>query len=213
MFEIKFDDEKINLEKSIENSKKKTFKSKFFLTKKLMYLLLTVIAIHTFTLVWPFNGSVINIIKNVSTAVGGIGIFNYFVNSYHLLRNIKTKKEKEKAKSVLDDVSKVLNKNNVNTNSRELSNSVILKNSVVSFEEKSEDGIVNYYEENVFDNYYFFLDKNNNTAGLLEKNIENISNDQTSFERKFYVLEDEDISRLEHKVVKTKKLVRRPNNN
>lgn len=213
MFEIKFDDENIDIGKSIEDSRKKIVKSKIFLVNILVNALLTGVATLAFTFAWPFNNNIINIIKSVSAAIGGIGIYNYFANSYHLFSNLKKKKEKEKAKAVLEDVSEVLKENNVNTNSRELSNSAILKNSFVSLEEKNEDGIVNYYEEDVTDNYYFFLDKNNNTAGLLEKNIETITDDQTSSERKFYVLENEDISKLEHKIVKTKKLVRRPNNN
>lgn len=213
MFEIKFDDENINIGKSIEDSRKKIVKSKVFFINIFINVLLTSIAVLSFTFAWPFNNNVISIIRAVSAAVGGVGVYNFLVNSYHLIDNLNNKNKKEKAKFVLDDVSEFLKKNNVNTNSRELTNSAILKNSFVSFEEKNEDGIVNYYKEDVTDSYYFFLDRNNNTAGLLEKNIETISNDEKSFERKFYVLEDEDISRLDNKFVKTKKLVRRPNNN
>lgn len=47
---------------------------------------------------------------------------------------------------------------------------------------------------------------------MLERNTKITRDDETNNDRKFYVLEQEDIDKIEHKVVKVKKLVKKPNN-
>jgi len=211
MFEVNFN-ENIDIEENIDNSKIKIGNLKRYLVNILLNVLLVGGTTLLFLLVGYNNTLTGTILKGVSIALGGVGIHNLTGNTYDLISNLVNKTKKKEAKVTLDNVSEVLKTNNVNTNSRELSNSVIIENSYSSTKEVNEDGISSFNEETTEDKYFLFLYKNYNTCGMLERNTKITRDDETNNDRKFYVLEQEDIDKIEHKVVKVKKLVKKPNN-
>ena len=115
--------------------------------------------------------------------------------------------KRNKAKKNLDIIANSCRKNSLLTNSNNLSESIIIKQS------NKESKVVTDEDSIVSDNYYLFLDNNEQLSGILERKSSNSNNDETFDETSYYILENEDIKPLENRVLQVKKLVRKPKDN
>lgn len=201
MYEVKFD-ENTNIEKDIKTIKKE--RKQFSYIKVLLAILVIVISVPLY-------------LKLVSTAtILAKGLFllvNFIVEAgllitFDEISEYITNVKKNKARNNLKEITKVLSQNKINTNTKELENSVILNNNKKTTIEVSEDEdeIINI--EEIIDKYYLFLDKDSNIQGILQREIATIDNESDDIDNKYYILEEQDIKTLEHKVTKVKKLVR-----
>ena len=201
MYEVNFD-ENTNIEKDIKTIKKE--RKQFSYIKVLLAILVIVISVPLY-------------LKLVSTAtILAKGLFllvNFIVEAgllitFDEISEYITNVKKNKARNNLKEITKVLSQNKINTNTKELENSVILNNNKKTTIEVSEDEdeIINI--EEIIDKYYLFLDKDSNIQGILQREITTIDNESDDIDNKYYILEEQDIKTLEHKVTKVKKLVR-----
>lgn len=121
--------------------------------------------------------------------------------------------KRNKAKKNLDTIVNSCRKNNLLTNSNNLSESIIIKQSNKESKIVTDEDITTSKESIVNDNYYLFLDSNEQLSGILERKSSNSNNDETFDETSYYILENEDIKPLENRVLQVKKLVRKPKDN
>ena len=121
--------------------------------------------------------------------------------------------KRNKAKKNLDTIVNSCRKDNLLTNSNNLSESIIIKQSNKESKIVTDEDITTSKESIVNDNYYLFLDSNEQLSGILERKSSNSNNDETFDETSYYILENEDIKPLENRVLQVKKLVRKPKDN
>ena len=121
--------------------------------------------------------------------------------------------KRNKAKKNLDVIANSCRKNSLLTNSNNLSESIIIKQSNKESKVVTDEDITTSKESIVSDNYYLFLDNNEQLSGILERKSSNSNNDETFDETSYYILENEDIKPLENRVLQVKKLVRKPKDN
>ena len=121
--------------------------------------------------------------------------------------------KRNKAKKNLDTIVNSCRKNNLLTNSNNLSESIIIKQSNKESKIVTDEDITTSKESIVNDNYYLFLDSNEQLSGILERKSSNSNNDETFDETSYYILENKDIKPLENRVLQVKKLVRKPKDN
>ena len=121
--------------------------------------------------------------------------------------------KRNKAKKNLDTIVNSCRKNNLLTSSNNLSESIIIKQSNKESKIVTDEDITTSKESIVNDNYYLFLDSNEQLSGILERKSSNSNNDETFDETSYYILENKDIKPLENRVLQVKKLVRKPKDN
>ena len=211
MFEVNFD-ENIELEKNINNSKNNPKSIKKYGVSMLINSLVVMIATFVNLMVGYNIMPIAIILRSLSLVVAGAGIHCFVVNAIKIIKTQIAKNRKKESLKKLDNVSEKLNINSINTNSKELTNSVIIENSYTDIKEVNEDGIVTVDEKITKDKFFLFLDNDSNTCGMLEQKIETTKNDETNSELKYYILEKEDLEKIENKVVRVRKLVKKSNN-
>ena len=118
--------------------------------------------------------------------------------------------KRNKAKKNLDTIVNSCRKNNLLTSSNNLSESIIIKQSNKESKIVTDEDITTSKESIVNDNYYLFLDSNEQLSGILERKSSNSNNDETFDETSYYILENVDIKPLETRVLQVNKLVRKP---
>lgn len=202
MFEFNFDNKENykGLEKDIKNyNKKDNIPSilKLGLSSILgSALSIYLLNMYNITNLFIMFGSIVS-----SSLVFGtiIELTNKLVNKY----------KKSNAKNNMNVIIDSCKKNNIITNCESVSKSVIIKQSNKKIEEVSDDGVLSLKEDNTYDNYYLFLDNNENLNGILERKTLTKNNDEVMDNTSYYILENEDISLLEDRTKLVKKLVKK----
>lgn len=121
--------------------------------------------------------------------------------------------KKNKAKSHLELIANSCEKNNIKTNSNNLSESIIIKQTNKELKETTDEGKITSKELVINDNYYLFLDNNEELCGILERNTVTKNNEESFDNTSYYLLENNDINKLENRVVKVKKLTKKQKDN
>lgn len=208
MFEFKFDNQENykGLEKDIQNYNRKDsipYISKIGVS--------SVFGAALGTLATTLNTSSIDPAISIATGVVVGTILSGTL--FEAITKLVEKSKKNKAKNSLEIIADSCEKNNVKTNSDNLAKSIIIKQSSKEVKEVTDEGEVNSKESIVNDNYYLFLNNNEELCGILERETINKNNDETFNDINYYILENNDIKQLEDRVVQVKKLVRKPKDN
>lgn len=208
MFEFKFDNQ--------ENSKGIEQDIKSYNKKDNMHFISKVGIVSVFggvfaTLATTLNTSGIN--PSISIASGAI--LGSIVSALALESIIKLTNsyKRNKAKKNLEIIANNCRKNNLLTNSINLSESIIIKKSNKESKIVTDEDITTSKELIVNDSYYLFLDNKEQLSGILERKSSNSNNNETFEETSYYILENEDIKPLENRLLQVKKLVRKPKDN
>lgn len=202
MYEVNFD-EIINIEKdikNIKNPKKSNLIIKVLATNIVIIVSSCILAkfIPVGTLLEKGMFVLISSLIGTGTYMA-IDIFETIMN------NIK----KNKAKNQLRNVTNVLSQNKIDTNIKELTNSVIINNNKKVIIETSEDEIKNINIEEVNDKYCLFLDNDSQIQGILQRKTKTKNNEAISEDNNYYVLEELDLESFYPKVTEVKKLVKK----
>lgn len=196
MFEVRFNKEK-NIKKDITaNKKKKNINNKhtIIMSAILLYTIVGFLVGKYYNEFWILNSFPI---------VCFAGLTYNWIDT--IVIYIKSEKGFKNTCNLVDE----LEKENIYTTASNLLNSVIIEKSKKTIKELQDDDNEKTYElEKTNDTYYLFLDNNSSIQGILERNI-NISNtDEESEDKQYFILEQEDICKLEDRVSKVKKLVK-----
>lgn len=208
MFDFKFDNEENynGLEKNIKNYNVKDnvpFMSKVGAC--------SVFGATLGTLATTLNTSGINPAISIATGVIAGTVLSGAI--FELTTKLVNTSKKNKAKNNLDLIVEGCKKYDIETNTNNLSESIIIKQSNKEMKEVVDEGKVNSKESIVNDSYYLFLDNNEEMCGILERQTINRDNDETFDNTNYYILEDEDIKPLEKRITSVKKLIRKPKDN
>lgn len=208
MFDFKFDNEENynGLEKNIKNYNVKDnvpFMSKVGAC--------SVFGATLGTLATTLNTSGINPAISIATGVIAGTVLSGAI--FELTTKLVNTSKKNKAKNNLDLIVEGCKKYDIETNTNNLSESIIIKQSNKEMKEVVDEGKVNSKESIVNDSYYLFLDNNEEVCGILERQTINRDNDETFDNTNYYILEDEDIKPLEKRITPVKKLIRKPKDN
>ena len=101
-----------------------------------------------------------------------------------------------------------LKRNNIKTTADNLIDSVIIEQSRKTIKETQDEDKINEELEKINDTYFLFLDNNSDIQGILERNIVVLNNDKKTEDKKYFILEQNEINVLEDRVSKVKKLVK-----
>jgi len=208
MFEVNFNNN-VNIEKCIKDNKKSKKSMKKPIENIVIGLLWAALGFVASSLLFVGSNTIIQVFKIISYLISGMGLGVSGVAFKDLVSNIISNSNKKKASNELTDVVEVLGEKNINTNVDDLTKSVVFENIVSNSNQRSEDGEVSFNKEVTNDKYYLFLNENSDICGLLERNTEKTIDDQTSYDKKFYVLENDDINKVKNKVAKTRKLIKK----
>lgn len=208
MFEFKFDNQENykGIEKDIQNYNKKDnipFISKVGVC--------SVFGATLGALATTLNTSGINPAISIATGVVAGTILSGTL--FELVTKMVNTSKRNKAKNNLEVIVNGCEKNDVKTNTDNLSESIIIKQSNKEMKEVIDEGEVNSRESIINDNYYLFLNENEELCGILERQTINKNNDETFDNTCYYILEDTDIEPLEKRVTPVKKLIRKPKDN
>ena len=208
MFEFKFDNQENykGIEKDIQNYNKKDnipFISKVGVC--------SVFGATLGTLATTLNTSGINPAISIATGVVAGTILSGTL--FELVTKMVNTSKRNKAKNNLEVIVNGCEKNDVKTNTDNLSESIIIKQSNKEMKEVIDEGEVNSRESIINDNYYLFLNENEELCGILERQTINKNNDETFDNTCYYILEDTDIEPLEKRITPVKKLIRKPKDN
>lgn len=208
MFEFKFDNQENykGIEKNIQNYNKKDnipFISKVGVC--------SVFGATLGALATTLNTSGINPAISIATGVVAGTILSGTL--FELVTKMVNTSKRNKAKNNLEVIVNGCEKNDVKTNTDNLSESIIIKQSNKEMKEVIDEGEVNSRESIINDNYYLFLNENEELCGILERQTINKNNDETFDNTCYYILEDTDIDPLEKRITPVKKLIRKPKDN
>lgn len=208
MFEFKFDNQENykGIEKDIQNYNKKDnipFISKVGVC--------SVFGATLGALATTLNTSGINPAISIATGVVAGTILSGTL--FELVTKMVNTSKRNKAKNNLELIVNGCEKNDVKTNTDNLSESIIIKQSNKEMKEVIDEGEVNSRESIINDNYYLFLNENEELCGILERQTINKNNDETFDNTCYYILEDTDIKPLEKRITPVKKLIRKPKDN
>lgn len=208
MFEFKFDNQENykGIEKDIQNYNKKDnipFISKVGVC--------SVFGATLGALATTLNTSGINPAISIATGVVAGTILSGTL--FELVTKMVNTSKRNKAKNNLELIVNGCEKNDVKTNTDNLSESIIIKQSNKEMKEVIDEGKVNSSESIINDNYYLFLNENEELCGILERQTINKNNDETFDNTCYYILEDTDIEPLEKRITPVKKLIRKPKDN
>lgn len=208
MFEFKFDNQENykGIEKNIQNYNKKDnipFISKVGVC--------SVFGATLGALATTLNTSGINPAISIATGVVAGTILSGTL--FELVTKMINTSKRNKAKNNLELIVNGCEKNDVKTNTDNLSESIIIKQSNKEMKEVIDEGKVNSRESIINDNYYLFLNENEELCGILERQTINKNNDETFDNTCYYILEDTDIELLEKRITPVKKLIRKPKDN
>lgn len=195
MFEIKFNNKR-NIKKDI-----KVNKSEKNINKK-HTLIMTLILIYT--IVGFFVAKKVNtfLILESVPLVCLLGIAYNGIDS--LITYIKSERGFKNTCNLVDDLEKL----NIKTTANNLLNSVIIEQSKTTIKETQDEEEITEEIKRINDTYYLFLDNDYDIQGLLERDTIISTNDEKTKEKKYFVLEKEEINTLEDRVSKVKKLVK-----
>lgn len=204
MFEFKFDNQENykGIEKDIQNYNKKDnipFISKVGVC--------SVFGATLGALATTLNTSGINPAISIATGVVAGTILSGTL--FELVTKMVNTSKRNKAKNNLELIVNGCEKNDVKTNTDNLSESIIIKQSNKEMKEVIDEGEVNSRESIINDNYYLFLNENEELCGILERQTINKNNDETFDNTCYYILEDTDIKPLEKRITPVKKLIRK----
>lgn len=204
MFEFKFDNQENykGIEKDIQNYNKKDnipFISKVGVC--------SVFGATLGALATTLNTSGINPAISIATGVVAGTILSGTL--FELVTKMVNTSKRNKAKNNLELIVNGCEKNDVKTNTDNLSESIIIKQSNKEMKEVIDEGKVNSSESIINDNYYLFLNENEELCGILERQTINKNNDETFDNTCYYILEDTDIEPLEKRITPVKKLIRK----
>lgn len=204
MFEFKFDNQENykGIEKDIQNYNKKDnipFISKVGVC--------SVFGATLGALATTLNTSGINPAFSIATGVVAGTILSGTL--FELVTKMVNTSKRNKAKNNLELIVNGCEKNDVKTNTDNLSESIIIKQSNKEMKEVIDEGKVNSSESIINDNYYLFLNENEELCGILERQTINKNNDETFDNTCYYILEDTDIEPLEKRITPVKKLIRK----
>lgn len=204
MFEFKFDNQENykGIEKDIQNYNKKDnipFISKVGVC--------SVFGATLGALATTLNTSGINPAISIATGVVAGTILSGTL--FELVTKMVNTSKRNKAKNNLELIVNGCEKNDVKTNTDNLSESIIIKQSNKEMKEVIDEGEVNSRESIINDNYYLFLNENEELCGILERQTINKNNDETFDNTCYYILEDTDIEPLEKRITPVKKLIRK----
>lgn len=204
MFEFKFDNQENykGIEKDIQNYNKKDnipFISKVGVC--------SVFGATLGALATTLNTSGINPAISIATGVVVGTILSGTL--FELVIKMVNTSKRNKAKNNLELIVNGCEKNDVKTNTDNLSESIIIKQSNKEMKEVIDEGKVNSSESIINDNYYLFLNENEELCGILERQTINKNNDETFDNTCYYILEDTDIEPLEKRITPVKKLIRK----
>lgn len=208
MFEFKFDNQENykGIEKDIQNYNKKDnipFISKVGVC--------SVFGATLGTLATTLNTSGINSAISIATGVVAGTVLSGTL--FELVTKMVNISKRNKAKNNLELIVNGCEKNDVKTNTDNLSESIIIKQSNKEMKEVIDEGEVNSRESIINDNYYLFLNENEELCGILERQTINKNNNETFDNTCYYILEDTDIEPLEKRITPVKKLIRKPKDN
>ena len=208
MFEFKFDNQENykGIEKDIQNYNKKDnipFISKVGVC--------SVFGATLGALATTLNTSGINPAISIATGVVAGTVLSGTL--FELVTKMVNISKRNKAKNNLELIVNGCEKNDVKTNTDNLSESIIIKQSNKEMKEVIDEGEVNSRESIINDNYYLFLNENEELCGILERQTINKNNNETFDNTCYYILEDTDIEPLEKRITPVKKLIRKPKDN
>lgn len=202
MIEIKLDGA-TNLEEEIIVSSKKYKKIYRFNLSTILSISIITIIINPSFLKYSILDKLISLLFILGASCCINSMYNIITEFIYVSKNTKSMNKLKK-------IVKCLSYNNINTNTNELSNSVIIKKEAKTIKEVTDDGKYETIEDTTEDKYYLYLDNNSNIQGILEHKNTTVENfDLTDEDVKYYILEQKELKELENKVTKVKKLVKK----